>query len=756
MRRSTVNVNVLKAMTIGIAAVLTTTSVPMNAYAAENDPIDPAGSSESEGQSSEDTISLSEAVADCDAAEETAETASEYIETAVDAVNDIEASEITAQEDIDAVIDDLNAGSEAVAEAKTATEKAEDALSDVTDILDKEDSDYNAALNTANAAMNGLKDKDGNTVKAEDKIAEYDAADKTGTENSDSVIAKADIANTSDDEKEAVKAKDEAESELAVAEEALVVAVTAYDEASEAVDTASAQYDKAVEEKAKADEALAKAKEQIVIADTNAIAAHERLKAAQSKVDALAGKVETLKKNKESLESLKSDYYNFMVHYYRDGAIGSAVYDKDGNLDIEASAKKAVESGKVKNHPSVTEKTYSLARDLMKKIIYLELTSNGVDPDTIRYAEEEKGLSKKQAAEGDLVKDDKGNARVTINENSKYNIWMDYNTSGEDGRYHSVKVTYTVMVDGEEQEVTKYYNDIFKTDKYDKYENGEANLADMQNGPIYIGEITKENGKAVSYSRDQDDFNFDNYGKILEAINALENIKEYEEAQKAVADAASEVDKLQSEIENLSKVAVDSSKIDELGERLEAAKQTLKETSAKKQALEGKVEEARKAFEGIDLSRFVKPASPAVTPDTPEIADDTDDGADTPDVIPTIVTGGPAATVPQINVIPAGGAAAVAAIADEEVPLAGSVETQTVVEKDNETNQFKSEEKVDEDTVKIEDNDVPLATMPAENEVKMNWWWLLLIAVLGATGKALYEEHKKKVQVETVEEDSEN
>ncbi len=84
---------------------------------------------------------------------------------------------------------------------------------------------------------------------------------------------------------------------------------------------------------AEADAALQKAKEEIASANTNATAANERLKAAQSKV-------ETLKENKESLESLQADYYNFMVHYYRDNAIGSAVYDKEGKLDIEASAKR--------------------------------------------------------------------------------------------------------------------------------------------------------------------------------------------------------------------------------------------------------------------------------------------------------------------------------------------------------------------------------------------------------------------------------
>ena len=750
MRTQTVNKNVLKAMTIGIAAIITTTSVPMNVYAAENDPVDPVGNSNPEGETSEESLRVSEAIADCDAAEATADSVSELIEDASDAVADIESSEIVSQDELDAIQKDLSEGSEFVTQADAAVEAAEDALSDVSDIMDKSDSVYNVALDTANAAMNGLKDKDGNTVKAEDKFAEYDGADQIATENSDQVIADAETANTSDDRDEAYNAYYDAGTELKAAEETLIVAATAYAEAKEAVDTASAEYDKALAEKAKADAALQKAKEEIASANTNATAANERLKAAQSKVDALTGKVETLKENKESLESLQADYYNFMVHYYRDKAIGSAVYDKDGKLDIEASAKKAVETGKVNNHPSVTKETFILGRDLMKKIIYLELTANGVDPSTISYAKEEKGLSKQTASAGDLVKDNKGNDRVTIAEDQKYDIWMDYTNSDDNGRYHSVKVTYTVMVDGKEQEVTKYYNDIFKANAYEKYADDNANIADMQNGPIYIGEITKENGKAVAYSRDQDDFNFDNYSKILDAITALESIKEYEEAQKAVAAAAGEVSRLQSEIESLNKVATDSSKLEELEGRLTEAKQVLAETTERKQALEEKVEEARKAYESIDLSRFViadpvaDEATDDVTTDDTATGDTADDTADT-GAPAAAVTGGaataPGAGIPAAAVAAGGtgvatGGAATVDIAENLVPMDNG-EAQ-IIEKvmPKRIRAFKP--------VKITDNEVPLADMAVEDGAHMSWWWLLIIFLFGATGKKMYDEHVKK------------
>lgn len=48
--------------------------------------------------------------------------------------------------------------------------------------------------------------------------------------------------------------------------------------------------------------------------------------------------------------------------------------------------------------------------------------------------------------------------------------------------------------------------------------------------------------------------------------------------------------------------------------------------------------------------------------------------------------------------------------------------------------------------VRLEDNEVPLAAMPVEDGIEMSWWWILIIALLGATGKAMYENHKQKVE----------
>ncbi|MCR4656813.1 MAG: hypothetical protein K5770_11375 [Lachnospiraceae bacterium] len=48
--------------------------------------------------------------------------------------------------------------------------------------------------------------------------------------------------------------------------------------------------------------------------------------------------------------------------------------------------------------------------------------------------------------------------------------------------------------------------------------------------------------------------------------------------------------------------------------------------------------------------------------------------------------------------------------------------------------------------VTLGEEKTPLAAAPFEESVRLSWWWLLLIAVFGAAGKAMYEKHKEKVE----------
>lgn len=78
------------------------------------------------------------------------------------------------------------------------------------------------------------------------------------------------------------------------------------------------------------------------------------------------------------------------------------------------------------------------------------------------------------------------------------------------------------------------------------------------------------------------------------------------------------------------------------------------------------------------------------------------------------------------------------AAADEEVPLGGDL------------SQMIGEEQLEEDgqitLTQLEEETVPLAntTLPKEN---MSWWWLLIIALLGATGYKMYEKYQEKKEL---------
>lgn len=63
---------------------------------------------------------------------------------------------------------------------------------------------------------------------------------------------------------------------------------------------------------------------------------------------------------------------------------------------------------------------------------------------------------------------------------------------------------------------------------------------------------------------------------------------------------------------------------------------------------------------------------------------------------------------------------------------------------DEETPLAALEEEKETGTVVVEDEETPLAG-PVEEQSKMSWWWLLLIAVLGVTGEEMYRRHRKKV-----------
>lgn len=79
-------------------------------------------------------------------------------------------------------------------------------------------------------------------------------------------------------------------------------------------------------------------------------------------------------------------------------------------------------------------------------------------------------------------------------------------------------------------------------------------------------------------------------------------------------------------------------------------------------------------------------------------------------------------------------------VADGDERTGGELQTL----EDEETPLASLEEEKETGTAVVEDEETPLAA-PIEEQSKMSWWWLLLIALLGVTGEEMYRRHRKKM-----------
>lgn len=243
---------------------------------------------------------------------------------------------------------------------------------------------------------------------------------------------------------------------------------------------------------------------------------------------------------------------------------------------------------------------------------------------------------------------------------------------------------------------------------------------------------------------------------------AYTTAKEKAEQAKADADSAkAEVKKLQEAIKALAGKANRETEVAALGARLAAALGRYENALEKLNELESALEEAGAAY-AATVARLTPAPIPAPTP-----------GGGIEDAIPgggtgtgagggagTATTAAPAvATVATTTVAPApaaapavalaagnvavnaGGLAGGAAVADEAVADAQE-ELTTIVDEQTPLNASIDEE--DKELTTIADEETPLDASLDEKQ-QMSWWWLLIIAVLGATGAEMYRRHKKKL-----------
>ncbi|MBP5384761.1 MAG: hypothetical protein J6Y57_07290 [Lachnospiraceae bacterium] len=586
-----------------------------------------------------------------------------------------------------------------------------------------------------------------NTGKFKDKEKETkDAAEEASSH--------AENANTAGSKTEALEEKEKAENALAIAETHLYEATDAYDEARKNVNEAEEAYEKALEEQRRAEEQIEAAKKALEEAKNNSAAAKDALKKAQEKAEKAAEKVRELKENKEDLENIKDQYYASMVYYYRRLLGKDAVYEEDGTLDIEENAKKAEETGKAEKEAlSPDASGMQLNRYLAKLLIdYMISNNENVDPETanLQIGVKEKGTSSQKLSEGTVFTNAQGEDQTVVTGTKKdidgntvsageQTEWYTQRSNQDDnGRTNRVKVTYT---DKDGVEHVEYYNYIYKSKKF-------GDETDLENGAVYLALIryNEDEGQWES-SAVEDENNFDDYGELTRALEAIEELEQYEQASRSVDEAMEKVAQLEEIIASLS---IESpSNLSKLEEALEEAREELDEAYEKKIALEETVEEARKAVAGIDLSRFnvqvvkdadeITYASPASSGTLPALPIAEDEGLPT---IPVIFTPLVPVATPDASLLADSPFMDISPIERPETddhsllalkytPLPDAVIPDDVAASSN-----------------LDESEIPGAkTAPPEHEHK-HWWLWLLMAVSSITGLHLLGKKKDEEEAE--------
>lgn len=344
---------------------------------------------------------------------------------------------------------------------------------------------------------------------------------------------------------------------------------------------------------------------------------------------------------------------------------------------------------------------------------------------TIRYVKAEKVVSDKCDSEEEARKSlaDKilaqlGSATGTYNETIK-------NTESE------TKYSFDISYLDKSNEKTE--NKVVRTETYEDAEALKGEI--IQNKNFLDGE---DSWLMTRQDKDFRDF-VDNGVAITGKYAKL--LVEAQDATKAVADAQAKVNTLNDEIDKL-KDSRESNlgALRTLSEKLATAEHELKDAEDILEEIKGKLEDA-----GVELEDVIERLTPAPgTPGTPG-APATEDGA--PGEGPTTVVTTTTTTTAATNLALAGagnagganagnagnagddanaGAGGIVNIDDEETALAASVD-----DVDDTAN-----------VVEIGDEETPLAAS-VDNET-MSWWWLLLIALLGATGYEMYKKHQQK------------
>lgn len=320
---------------------------------------------------------------------------------------------------------------------------------------------------------------------------------------------------------------------------------------------------------------------------------------------------------------------------------------------------------------------------------------------------------------------------------------------------YAYKITYTNVTKGEPQQNTPISTTTYKASKVNILEDQHTSNANYNK---YINSGKKDTSGILFFEESLDENGEMKMHKGLAAfINAAEQkLADYQEIQRqadvAEQAAVAAANKVQELKDALSKASMTdySAELSALASQLAIAEKNWKDAVEDYEELQGKMDEMEKEIDSIlDELRAAEEAANA--------SDDSDSGDDdttTVVTVPTPVVLEEAPIAPVVVTAPGVAAPAVVDIEDEDTPLAGGIGAGDGIGDaeggEGEVIVAGAEEEAEPAIVAIEDEETPLAA-GVDADAKVSWWWLLIIALLGATGYKMYKDHQKRKEEATQE-----
>lgn len=808
MKRNVKNDKVLKAMTIGLAAMIAATSMPMNVYADGETTTESEGGSGSESGESGESSSSEESSSESQGETMEISAMDSAVDNLVEITEPVAAGETAPEENIPAALDT------AIAEVGELTEAGVDAtvvdgiVADITvakvgEVKEGETVEsggivqVNASLEEAQQILNTAVTNESNSSTS------VNAATETANEKITTLESK--IEECQNKEAELAKTAPNTKAELVSLDNLYIEVQNAYSDAEQAYSEAKGKYEAAVED-------MDNLKADIDSAYKNATAAHEVLKAAQQKVNALA-------EDANKIKDIQEQYYEMLVHFYRVGfgkidqsdmtqdeknelsKKKAAAFDENGKLNIDAcidifktynvkiaDAKDEPvldENGKPvvdeEGNPVTTHKdkevqnlleymaynpggeVFALNRDLTNKIVSYMLEKKGYTDVKVGVKETEKlgksiigkneSQSNKQAVEGVLFT------------NSE---WIDKKAGKRGKDQVVVNSTTTKDING---------NIITPNAKYDFWVTSDA-LDDW--GRMNRIKVTykDENGveqkayynyvlKSATWGDNLDDFANGPIYLAQISKNADGNwVSSRDESENNYINYAKLTEKMQELAPYFeAQAAVDAAekKVADLEDALARLSKANLGTEVL-QGLKNRLDEAKKYLdEMVQRKEEIEEQIESMPDPVSEDDDDSSDSSSSSDTTDGVVfdagTGTlslPGLGIPSITVptSPTSGVAGVRTNGSGRgvagVKVASNA-SNTLKDADKKIDQLKETKdkkyNPNQNYKKIENNLIPLAATPFEDPNGMSWWWIVIVVLLGATGKKMYDRHQEKLML---------